>query len=397
MLENMIISISICGLLVSFFTEKLMLKKSCIYKYFIMTLFSSAVFFLLVTQGDGYACVPASCFMLFIFMLIWCEGSLMNKVLWSLLCASIITLVYLVLRIVVVLPSTMIFIMLFQVSEIVFSILCLNRRGISALGSIPPAIFTIIIVICIYLSFSSSSMAMLWCVFAVSLLLYILYETMRRSYEKSLESQTGLAQNDLIEKHYNEVQNIYLNMRGWRHDYHNHLQTIKGHIALNQMQELNEYLGMLEKDLSSVDTIMKTGNLMLDAILNSKVSIARNRNINVNVKAQTPEKLLVSEIDLCVIIGNLIDNAAEACLKIENTRERFIRIYIGVLKKQLYISVTNSMGGTLNKIGGEYFTTKDKSHGHGIKRINAIVNKYNGYINRQNEIDVFATEIMLPL
>jgi sensor histidine kinase regulating citrate/malate metabolism len=214
---------------------------------------------------------------------------------------------------------------------------------------------------------------------------------------KFIEHRLTIFQEDLLAKHYDEVKNIYTNMRGWRHDYHNHIQTIKGHLMLNQLPELNGYLDKLEQDLNTVDTILKTGNVMLDAILNSKLTLANSKQININVSAQVVEKLTVSEIDLCVIIGNLLDNAIEACKAIEKNEERFIRIYIGIIKKQLYISVTNSVGGKIKKVNNEYVSTKDKSDGFGLKRINAIVDKYGGYINRQNEVGVFATEIMLPI
>jgi sensor histidine kinase regulating citrate/malate metabolism len=103
-------------------------------------------------------------------------------------------------------------------------------------------------------------------------------------------------------------------------------------------------------------------------------------------------------MDLCVIIGNLMDNAMEATMKLEDLEERFIRIYIREMKSQLYISITNSVGGEIKKINLEYLTTKlGLNHGFGLKRVDSIVKKYNGFINRQNEECVFATEIILPL
>ena len=68
-----------------------------------------------------------------------------------------------------------------------------------------------------------------------------------------------------------------------------------------------------------------------------------------------------------------------------------------VLKNQLHISVTNATKDAVRKLDSEYITTKRGNHGHGLKRINLVVEKYEGYINRQNEPGVFVTEIMLPL
>ena len=217
-------------------------------------------------------------------------------------------------------------------------------------------------------------------------------------FGRVIDNRIAAFQNDLITKHCDEVQNIYGQMRGWRHDYHNHLQTMKAHLALGQTGELSDYLGKLDDDLTSVDTVIKTGNIMIDAILNSKISLAVSRKINVNTKATVPGDIKISEVDLCVIIGNLLDNAMEACLKQPNETERFIRVYIGILKEQLYISITNSVGGEINKSGKIYISTKGSaSHGFGLMRTDKIVDKYSGYINRQNEDGVFATEIMLPM
>jgi len=213
-----------------------------------------------------------------------------------------------------------------------------------------------------------------------------------------IDKRIAVFQNDLMGKHINEVENIYRQMRGWRHDYHNHIQAVKAHLLLGQYNEIAAYLDNLDTDLTNVDTIFKTGNVMVDAILNSKISLANSKDINIDAKAIVPKTLSVSEIDLCIIIGNLLDNATEACMKLPDKADRFIRVYIDILKDQLYISITNSTGGLVKKSGGVYLSTKDKDgHGFGLMRVDKIAGKYGGFINRQSEAGVFATEILLPL
>ncbi len=163
-----------------------------------------------------------------------------------------------------------------------------------------------------------------------------------------------------------------------------------------QYDRLEEYLGLLEQDLDHVNQLIETGNVNLDAILNSKISLAQKNGIAIDYQAKCPETLAVSDIDLCALIGNLLDNAVESCEKL-TAEKPFIRLYIGVLKKQLYISVSNATNETVRKMDSEYISKKRGNHGHGLKRINLVVEKYGGYINRQNEPGVFVTEIMLPL
>ena len=192
------------------------------------------------------------------------------------------------------------------------------------------------------------------------------------------------------------MHNLYLTMRGWRHDYHNHMQSVKAYLAMDSLDEAKAYLDRLEQDLDDIDLLFHTGNINADAILNSKISLAVKRGIQVDYKATVPKELAVSDIDLCVVIGNLIDNAVEACEKVD-PEHQFIRLYIGILRRQLYVSVTNATSEVVRKLDEEYITTKRGDHGHGLKRINNIVNKYDGYINRKNEPGVFVTEIMLPI
>lgn len=204
-------------------------------------------------------------------------------------------------------------------------------------------------------------------------------------------------QNDLIEKHCEEVQNMYQQVRGWRHDYKHHIQTMKAHLAMKQYEELDTYLSELDTDLTTVDTVIKTGNVRIDAVLNSKLAVAKRKGIRVNAKAIVPKDLAVSEVDLCIIIGNLLDNAMEACEKEPEEEKRFIRVYIDILKAQLYIYVANSMTNDIKKLGKNYLTTKSAGHGFGLMRVDRVVARYNGYLNRQHEEGVFATEIMLNM
>ena len=213
---------------------------------------------------------------------------------------------------------------------------------------------------------------------------------------KHFEKSTAAYQNKLLKNQIDEVHNVYMTMRGWRHDYHNHMQSLKAYLEMDNIREAREYLDKLETDLDDINLLFNTGNIGVDAILNSKISLAIHNGIPVDFKATVPEKTTVTDIDLCVVLGNLIDNAVESCMKVKK-EEQFIRLYIGTFKEQLYISVSNATNEVVRKLDEEYVTNKRGNHGHGLKRINNIVEKYEGYINRKNEAGVFVTEIMLPL
>jgi sensor histidine kinase regulating citrate/malate metabolism len=215
-------------------------------------------------------------------------------------------------------------------------------------------------------------------------------------FSKRIDKQIGAYQQELIETHYREVDNMYRQIRGWRHDYRNHIQTMKAYAAAGDLDAIKNYLDLLDEDLTTVDTVIKTGNSMTDAILNSKISLAKAKGINVVADAHIPVKLRSSEIDLCCIIGNLFDNAIEASMQLPED-QRLIRVYMDMKGTQLYISFTNfTAGKKLNKADGRFKTTKGEGHGFGLVRIDNIVERLEGYISRNSEDGAFTTEILLP-
>ena len=215
-------------------------------------------------------------------------------------------------------------------------------------------------------------------------------------FSKLIDRRIASYQRELIETHYAEVENMYKQIRGWRHDYRNHIQTMKAYAALGDLNSIKTYLDALDTDLSTVDTVIKTGNAMADAILNSKISLAKSKNITVIADAHIPLALKISELDLCVIIGNLFDNAIEASLKLPEEK-RIIRIYMDMKNTQLYISFTNfTSAKKLDKINGIFRTTKGDGHGFGLLRIDNIIKRLDGYLSRNSEDGAFTTEILLP-
>lgn len=204
-------------------------------------------------------------------------------------------------------------------------------------------------------------------------------------------------QSDLVDKHYEEVENMYHTMRAWKHNYHNHIQTIEALLELERKDDLKQYLTDMKSDMVTMEVILKTGNIKADAILNSKIALMKSYGIKVDATAIVPENIPIKGTELSVFIGNILDNAVEACLKIEEVSERFVHIYIDILKGQFYLSVTNSMVGKATRSGNNYLTTKSGHHGFGLWSVDQIVKKYNGIINRQSEEGVFATEVLLPI
>lgn len=215
-------------------------------------------------------------------------------------------------------------------------------------------------------------------------------------FQKWIDKRIEAYQSDLIRKYCDEVESMYKKMRGWRHDYHNHIQALQASMALGNYDEVNAYLGQLNDDLTTVDVTVKTGRVMVDAILNAKMTIAAQNGIPVNAKASIPDGTPVIDVDLCVIIGNLLDNAIEENKKLPEEK-RFIRLYAGQKNTQFYLIFTNAAGKKRRKQDSFFPSSKGLEHGFGLSRVGSIVKKYGGLFSADSEDGGFTAEVLIPL
>lgn len=211
----------------------------------------------------------------------------------------------------------------------------------------------------------------------------------KKTYLNLVEYQT-----EQSEKHLNEVRSIHKEMRGYKHDFHHHLQALKGQLEAGEVERALAYIEQLDNQLMNVDTLLKTGNVSLDAIFSAKISQAKAENIAVTVKANVPDALTISDLELSIIIGNLLDNAIEACRTV--TGERFIRIYISMKGTMLYFSMLNAAGAKKKKTGSLFATHKDGVHGFGLRRAEAILEEHGGWVKYNSEDGAFTSEFLVP-
>lgn len=211
----------------------------------------------------------------------------------------------------------------------------------------------------------------------------------KKTYLKLVEYQT-----EQSEKHLNEARSIHKEMRGYKHDFHHHLQALKGQLEAGEVDRALAYIEQLDNQLMNVDTLLKTGNVSLDAILSAKIAQAKAENIAVTVKANVPDQLTISDLELSIIIGNLLDNAIEACRTV--TGERFIRIFISMKGTMLYFSMLNAAGAKKKKTGSLFATHKDGVHGFGLRRAEAILEEHGGWVKYNSEDGAFTSEFLVP-
>ena len=195
-------------------------------------------------------------------------------------------------------------------------------------------------------------------------------------------------------RHLGEVRSIHTEMRGYKHDFHHHLQALKGQLEAGEIERALLYIDELDNKLMNVDTLLKTGNVSLDAILSAKIAQAKAEGISVTVKAVVPDALTISDVELSIVVGNLLDNAIEAC-RIANG-ERFIRIYMTIKGKMLYFSMLNSAGEKQKKKGSLFSSRKNGLHGFGLRRAETIIEEHGGWVKYNSEDGAFTSEFLVP-
>lgn len=381
MMPLALVLINIAYLELQFVIEKGNLKRWICYSLIIFIMISS-IFFHLDFIGFAILFIIS-----FLFVLFYSEELLQNKTNYFL--GNITIFIFSFILGIILLNKNDYLLVTIIFTSLNYLLILFLRKQRSLFVYLIEVVFMIL---CVYIYLLSYQ----WYILLIVMTQVIMNEYIHKLNQTHYEVNTRDFQSNVMMHHYEEVKTVYLNMRGWRHDYHNHLQTIKAYLQMGELEQINHYLLELEEDLDKVDTLVKSGNLMCDAILNSKLSLALNKNIRLNHTVAVPECISVSDLDLCVILGNLLDNAIEACMKV-NENDRFIRIYMSILKQQLYISITNSALEDLNFNERNYISEKRGNHGHGMKRVKLTVDKYNGYLNLQNEPGVFVSEVMLPL
>ena len=203
-------------------------------------------------------------------------------------------------------------------------------------------------------------------------------ETRKRAI---LENQVWQMQKEIV-----EIQDIYTDMRGLRHDMRSHIANISllvKNVAGSVNEELESYIGKMEKTVSKLDFTYQTGNPITDIIIHQKGQEAEKKQIQFKVDFAYPPNLLIDIYDIAVILNNALENAIEACRKTEGTKQ--IKLHSYVKGSLFFIEVENDFSEDIiiEKESGLPVSSKEsgKLHGIGISNIQRCAKKYKGDID----------------
>lgn len=236
--------------------------------------------------------------------------------------------------------------------------------------------------------------------FMIAFLAFNIFFLKRYSEERKKQAKYDMAeyQKQIIQKNYLSLNEMYRKNAKNMHDYRNNLQVISGLMSNQKYDEAQSYINDLDNEINKDKTLHTyTGVEIVDAVLNVKVNTACKKKVKIDVRASYPLNSTIKQVDICAILGNLLDNAIEACEKIENVDDRLISVKISYANSIIAIRIENKVAENPFKASKKLYTTKQnkKIHGLGIGIVRRTVDKYFGDMKQSCDNNVFVTEIIL--
>ena len=232
-----------------------------------------------------------------------------------------------------------------------------------------------------------AAMFILFVVSTVSLIFYSSAVDVRKYKKLDAMNQVYL----LAQKeHYEKIKRNDKESRKFRHDLGNHLMVIASLLDEEKTEKAKEYIREMHGKLEKIRIKIRTGNDILDAIINDKAEKAKELGAVIDWEGVIPAKVSLSDLDICTIFANALDNAIEACGKYQG--ERIIKVIIRNFENFLRIIISNPTEGK-----ADICTTKKnkKKHGFGLPNIISCVEKNYGQVDIGIEENQFVLDIII--
>jgi len=232
--------------------------------------------------------------------------------------------------------------------------------------------------------------------FFVNILVFFFYERLKVDMKTSQQLSLMQQQAELQSRHYKEIETTHASTQAIWHDMNNHMMVMNSLVQYEDLGRVRAYLNEVGKTIHELVLPCRTGHAALDALINEKYRRAKQLGIHIEILLRPISEEAVSPMDLCIIVGNALDNAIEACQQVRENP--FIHLKIEQLGANLSIVVHNSVPPGL-KTDKEFKTTKKDrtSHGFGIRNIRETLEKHDGSFDMGLESNVFKFSAFIPI
>ncbi|NLY70759.1 MAG: GHKL domain-containing protein [Clostridiales bacterium] len=224
---------------------------------------------------------------------------------------------------------------------------------------------------------------------------FYLYDVITAAMADRIQSMMILEQNKYYDRQLEIMKSSLKATSTIRHDIRNHIFSIRSLIQSGETEETLDYIANIADGLENCKHYARSGNTIIDSILNFKCQEAEQLGIEIRNDLSIPEKLDIPSFDLTIILGNLLDNAIYAASKIE--KDPYIDVKAKYDKGRLLIQVHNPFDGEIIEEKGKLLTTKKdkKRHGIGLINIENVLKKYDGTMDINYEDNIFSVTILM--
>ncbi len=230
----------------------------------------------------------------------------------------------------------------------------------------------------------------------LNLFLFYLLEKIFAEHEKNLRVVSLEQQNQAYENQLQLMRDAEEKISTLRHDMRNHLLVLQQIARQEHYEKIQGYLDNLNDSLAPGRAFAATGNAFIDGMINLKLDQAVKQGAQVELDIIIPQNLFVGQKDICIVLGNLLDNALRALEDCKVDKRLFLRMreVQGTLTIQIKNSYTNKV-----KRAGKFFRTTKKGEGHGLglKIVEQIVRDYQGELDFKTDDDFFTVTLLMYL
>ena len=208
------------------------------------------------------------------------------------------------------------------------------------------------------------------------------HERMKQKYEANFARDIISTGRD----HYHKMNEQYDALRIMKHDYKFHLNTALDMLQSGDLEKGKDYLNGLHKQFEDKELPNFCGNVVINSLVSDYAGKCEELNIEFNVTISIPHEFTVPNYEMCIVLGNLLENALEACRKLENNRQ--IKLVLKPKGEQLILMVRNTFNGEIVLDGDKIVSTKkDDNSGIGLESVMAVVDRFGEMfrINYNNE------------
>lgn len=224
---------------------------------------------------------------------------------------------------------------------------------------------------------------------------YFIYSIlMKDSYIQNLKVENELINNQM--NMYRNMEQNYRRQQKYMHDYKNQLKCIQGLLAKGQVRESLDYVGELTNGIRKNADYVDTNHIIVNVILNQKYQYALDNGIIIVISVNDLSRLMMKKEDLVILLTNLLDNAIEACKKIDG--DKIIQFKMVIEGEYFILSIKNPMNKSLKKKETRILSSKKdwRNHGIGLLNIENVVRKNHGTSSIKCEDGIFSFSAMIP-